>query len=157
MSAWKRAGERRRSTRNWDAPGRADAEVSWVRALFEAAREEAPAPDAALWEKLRPRLAAHAARSRRPLPFISALAETGPGLAAAALGVLLLAAGLYWSQSVGREAPSPAPAARPAVRPGSSLDPFQMIGGGLEARTGQGLLRHIAYDAPEAPGSRARR
>lgn len=157
MRAWKKAGERRRSARNWDAPGRAGERASEVRALFEAAREDAPAPDAALWEKLRPRLAAREARARQPLPFIAALAETGPGLAAAALGILLLAAGLYWSQGVGREAPAPALRRGPAARPGSPLNPFQMIGGGLEARTGQGLLRHVVYDAPEAPGARARR
>lgn len=153
MSAWKKAMERRRRARSWDAPGAEGGTVADLKALFDAAREEAPAPDAALWEKLRPRLAAHEARARAPLSLVPALAATAPRLAAAALGILLLAAGLYWSRDAGRGAPfAPSPAA-PRSPMAVLGDPLRMIGGGLEARTGQGLLRHIAYDAPEAPGA----
>ena len=148
MSAWKKAMARRRRARSWDAPRPEGGTVADLKALFGAAREEAPAPDGALWEKLRPRLAAHDARARDPFSFIPALAATAPRLAVAALGILLLAAGLYWSRGA-PFAPSPAAQRNPMAVLG---DPLRMIGGGLEARTGQGLLRHIAYDAPEGTG-----
>ena len=59
MRWWENILNRGRSAQDWDAPRQEDETVAELKALFEAARDDAPAPDDKLWEKLRPQLAAH--------------------------------------------------------------------------------------------------
>ena len=147
MRWWENILGRGRSARDWDAPRPEDETVEELKALFEAAREDAPEPDDKLWEKLRPRLAAHEAQSNGAFSFVSALAATGPRFAAAALGVLLLVASLFWSQAVERQARTPAPTTNLAVNlDRNPLNPtIVMVGSALEAQSGQDLLRYVAY------------
>ncbi len=147
MRWWENILGRGRNARDWDAPRPEDETVEELKVLFEAAREDAPAPDEKLWEKLRPRLAAHEAQSGGAFSFVSALAATGPRFAAAALGVLLLVAGLFWSQGVERQARIPAPRTNLAVNlDRNPLNPtIVMVGSALEAQSGQDLLRYVAY------------
>ncbi len=158
---WKRMLERRRNARGWDAPRQENGTVAGLRSLFEAARDDAPAPDGKLWEKLRPRLAAHDETAvRHSLPFVTTLATTGPRLAVGALGVLLLAAGLFWIQGTERRArvsPLPTNWTPSLDNPLNPLNPLQAIGHGLETQTGQELLRYVAYGSPDRETARQRR
>lgn len=152
MEAWRRMRERRRKARGWDAPRQEDETVAGLQSLFEAARDAAPAPDGRLWEKLRRRLAAHEAAARGSLSFVATIATAGPRLAVGALGVLLLATGLFWVQGTERRAQLSALPANwtPSMdNPLNPLNPLQAIGNGLETQTGQELLRYVAYESPE--------
>ena len=150
MNWWKNLFEGHKNTRNWDAHRPEDETVAELQSLFQAARDDAPAPDEKLWEKLRPRLAAHERQTLQPLSFITALASTGPRFAAAALGVLLLAAGLFWSQGAERRMRALERQTELALYTDRNpLNPIMMIGNGLEAQTGQELLQYVAYGSPE--------
>ena len=150
MSWWKNLFEGHKNTRNWDAHRLEDETVAELQSLFQAARDDAPAPDEKLWEKLRPRLAAHERQTLQPLSFITALATTGPRLAVAALGVLLLVAGLFWSQGAERRMRILETQTNLVVNyDRNPLNPIMMIGNGLEAQTGQELLQYVAYGSPE--------
>ena len=54
MSWWKNLFESHQNARNWDAPRPENETVTEIQALFQAAREDAPAPDEKLWEKFAP-------------------------------------------------------------------------------------------------------
>ncbi len=155
MSWWKDVFDNRRNAGEWDAARPEDEAIAEFRALFEAAREEVPAPDEKLWEKLRPQLAAHEAAPPDLLSFVASLATTGPRLAVAALGVFLLAAGMFWSPGAERRTniTNIEVAAWEARNPLNLMvgmeNAMQAIGNGLEAQTGQDLLRYVAYDSSE--------
>ena len=150
MNWWKNLFEGHKNTRSWDAHRPEDETVTELQSLFQAARDDAPAPDEKLWEKLRPRLAAHERQTLQPLSFITALASTGPRLAVAALGVLLLVAGLFWSQGAERRMRALERQTELALYTDRNpLNPIMMIGNGLEAQTGQELLQYVAYGSPE--------
>ncbi len=150
MSWWKDLFETHRNAQGWDAPRPENETVTELQALFQAARDDAPTPDEKLWEKLRPQLAAHETGVLRPLSFITTLATTGPRLAVAALGVLLLVASLFWSQGAERQMRVLEPQTNLVVNlDRNPLNPIVMIGNGLEAQTGQDLLQYVAYGSPE--------
>lgn len=150
MRWWENIFNRNRSAQDWDAHRPEDETVAEFKALFEAAREDAPAPDDKLWEKLRPQLAAHEGRARNGFSFIGALAATGPRFAVAALGVLLLVASLFWSQGVERQARILERQATLALYTDRNpLNPTMMIGDELEAQRGEDLLQFVAYGSQE--------
>ena len=150
MRWWENILHRGRDAREWDAHRSEDETVEELKALFEAAREDAPEPDEKLWEKLRPRLAAHEAQARNGFSLIAALAATGPRFAAAALGVLLLAAGLLWSQGVERQARNlERQAALALYTDRNPLNPTMLISNALEAQTGMELLQYAVHAGPE--------
>ena len=159
MRWWENIFHRGRSARDWDAPRQEDETVAELKALFEAAREDAPEPDDKLWEKLRPQLAAHEARTGGAFSFISALAATGPRFAAAALGVLILVASLFWSQSVERQArilERETYLAQHTDR--NPLNPnIVTVDSALAAQGGDDLLQFVAYSPSERSGVRQRR
>ncbi len=149
MYWWKEAFDKRRRARDWDAPRTEDETVTECKSLFEAARENAPAPDEKMWEKLRPQLVAHEAQVQGTFSFVSALATTGPRFAAAVLGVMLIIASLFWSQGVRIQMQTLEPRASLMVSlERNPLNPIMMIGNGLEAETGQDLLQYAIYDSP---------
>ena len=150
MRWWENILNRGRSAQEWDAPRQEDETVAELKALFEAAHEDAPEPDDKLWEKLRPQLVAHEAQSGGAFSFVSALAATGPRFAVAALSVLILVASLFWSQSVERQArilERQTYLAQHTDR--NPLNPIVMIGDELEARGGDDLLQFVAYSPQE--------
>ncbi len=150
MNWWKNLFEGHQNVQSWDAPRQENETVAELQSLFQAAREDAPTPDEKLWEKLRPQLTAHQTEIHHPLSFITALATTGPRLAVGALGVLLLVAGLFWSQGAERRMRVLEPQTNLVVNyDRNPLNPIMMIGNGLEAQTGQELLQYIAYGSPE--------
>ncbi len=150
MNWWKNLFEGHQNAQSWDAPRPENETVTEIQALFQAARDDAPAPDEKLWEKLRPQLSAHETQALQPLSFITTLASTGPRLAVAALGVLLLVAGLFWSQGAERQMRILETQTNLAVNyDRNPLNPILMIGSGLEAQTGQELLQYVAYGSPE--------
>ena len=150
MRWWENVFNRNRSAQDWDAHRPEDETVAELKALFEAAREDAPAPDDKLWEKLRPQLAAHEGQAQGAFSFTSALAATGPRFAAAALGVLLLVASLFWSQGVERQARILERQATLALYTDRNpLNPTMMIGDELEAQKGEDLLQFVAYGSQE--------
>ena len=151
MRWWENIWGRGRSAEDWDAPRQEDGTVAELQALFEAAREDAPPPDEKLWEKLRPQLAAHEGQVRNGFSFVSALAATGPRFAAAALGVMLLVAGLFWSQGVEKRQARilERQATLALYTDRNPLNPIVMIGGELEAQRGEDLLQFVAYGTPE--------
>ena len=151
MRWWENILDRGRSARDWDAPRSEDETVEELKALFEAAREDAPEPDEKLWEKLRPRLAAHEAQANGAFSFVSALAATGPRFAVAALGVLLLVASLFWSQGVERQMSVSRPQPNLVVSyDRNPLNPaIVMVGSVLEAQRGDDLLQFVAYSSPD--------
>lgn len=150
MRWWENIFNRNRSAGDWDAPRPEDETVAELKALFEAAREDAPAPDDKLWEKLHPRLAAHEGRARNGFSFTAALAATGPRFAAAALGVLLIVAGLFWSQSAERQARIlERQAALALYTDRNPLNPTMLISNALEAQTGMELLQYAVHAGPE--------
>ena len=70
MSWWKDLFEKHQGAEGWDAPRQEDETVTEIQALFQAAREDAPAPDEKLWEKLRPQLSGHETQAlTAPLSF----------------------------------------------------------------------------------------
>ena len=152
MRWWENILRRHRGAQDWDAPRPEDETAAELKELFEAAREDAPEPDDKLWEKLRPQLAAHEAQSNGAFSFISALAASGPRFAAAALGVLLIVASLFWSQGVERRQ------ARILERQTylaqhtdrNPLNPnIVMVDSALEAQRGDDLLQFVAYSPSE--------
>ena len=149
MRWWEHLINRHRGAQEWDAHSPEDETVAGLKALFEDAREEAPEPDERLWEKLRPRLAAHEAQARNGFSFTAALAATGPRFAAAALSVLLIVAGLFWSQSAERQARNLERQAALALYTGRNpLNPaIVMVGSVLEAQRGDDLLQFVAYSS----------
>ena len=151
MRWWEGIFHRSRSAGDWDAHRPEDETAAELKALFEAAREDAPEPDDKLWEKLRPQLAAHEAQSNGAFSFISALAASGPRFAVAALGVLILVAGLFWSQSVERQArilERQTYLAQHTDR--NPLNPnIVMVDSALEAQRGDDLLQFVAYSPSE--------
>ncbi|MCY4383437.1 MAG: hypothetical protein OXE44_09845 [Nitrospinae bacterium] len=151
MRWWDNIFNRGRNAQDWDAHKPDDDTVAELQALFESAREDAPEPDDKLWEKLRPQLAAHEGQQAQgALSFISVVAATGPRFAAAALGILLLAAGLLWNQGVERQARIlERQAAVAFYTDRNPLNPIVMIGGELEAQRGEDLLQFVAYGTPE--------
>ena len=150
MSWWKDLFENHRGAQDWDAPRQEDETVAEIQALFQAARDDAPAPDEKLWEKLRPQLAAHEGQTNNAFSFTTALAATGPRFAVAALGVLLLVASLFWSQGAERRMRTLEPQANLVVNyDRNPLNPLVMIGNGLEAQTGQELLQYVVYGSSE--------
>ena len=151
MRWWENIFNRGRSAQDWDAPRQEDETVAELKALFEAARDDAPAPDDKLWEKLRPQLAAHEGQARGAFSFTAALAATGPRFAAAALGVLLIVASLFWGQGVERQARILERETELALYTGRNpLNPtIVMVGSALEAQSGQDLLRYVAYGSQE--------
>lgn len=150
MRWWENIFNRNRSAQDWDAHRPEDETVAELKALFEAAREDAPAPDDKLWEKLRPQLAAHEGQAQGAFSFTSALAATGPRFAVAALGVLLLVASLFWSQGVERQARILERQATLALYTDRNpLNPTMMIGDELEAQKGEDLLQFVAYGSQE--------
>ncbi len=150
MRWWDNIFIRGRSAKDWDAHKPDDETVADLQALFEAARDDAPEPDEKLWEKLRPQLAAHEGQANGAFSFISALAATGPRFAVAALGVLLLAAGLLWNQGVERQARILERQAVLALYTDRNpLNPIVMIGGELEAQRGEDLLQYVAYGSTD--------
>ena len=150
MRWWENIFNRGRGAEDWDAPRPQDETAAELKALFEDAREDAPAPDEKLWEKLRPQLAAHEAQVNGAFSFVTAVAATGPRFAAAALGVLLLAASLFWGQSVERQARILERQTYLAQHPDRNpLNPIPMIGDELEAKKGEDLLQFVAYGSPE--------
>ena len=150
MSWWKDLFENHRGAQDWDAPRQEDETVAEMQALFQAARDDAPAPDEKLWEKLRPQLAAHEGQTNNAFSFTTALASTGPRFAVAALGVLLLVASLFWSQGAERRMRALERQTELALYTDRNpLNPIMMIGSELEAQTGQELLQYVAYGSPE--------
>ena len=150
MSWWKDLFESHQNAQSWDAPRPENETVAELKALFQAAREDAPAPDEKLWEKLRPQLSTHETQALQPLSFITTLASTGPRLAVAALGVLLIVASLFWSQGAERQMRILETQANLAVNyDRNPLNPILMIGNGLEAQTGQELLQYVVYGSSE--------
>ncbi len=150
MRWWENILDRGRSTGDWDAHRPEDETVAELKALFEDAREDAPEPDEKLWEKLRPRLAAHEGRARNGFSFAAALAATGPRFAAAALGVLLIVAGLFLSQSAERQARNLERQTYLAQYTGRNpLNPTMLISNALEAQTGMELLQYAVHAGPE--------
>ena len=151
MRWWENILRRHRGAQDWDAHRPEDETAAELKALFEAAREDAPEPDDKLWEKLRPQLAAHEAQSGGAFSFISALAASGPRFAAAALGVLLLVASLFWSQSVERQArilERQTYLAQHTDR--NPLNPnIVTADSALEAQRGDDLLQFVAYSPSE--------
>ena len=151
MRWWENILRRHRGAQDWDAHRPEDETAAELKALFEAAREDAPEPDDKLWEKLRPQLAAHEARSGGAFSFVSALAATGPRFAAAALGVLILVASLFWSQSVERQArilERQTYLAQHTDR--NPLNPnIVMADSALAAQRGDDLLQFVAYSPSE--------
>ena len=150
MSWWKDLFESHQNARNWDAPRPENETVTEIQALFQAAREDAPAPDEKLWEKLRPQLSGHEGQAHSAFSFTTALAATGPRFAVAALGVLLIVASLFWSQGAERQMRTLEPQANLVVNyDRNPLNPILMIGNGLEAQTGQELLQYVVYGSSE--------
>lgn len=150
MRWWEHLLDRHRGAQEWDAPRQEDETVAGLKALFEDAREEAPAPDEKLWEKLRPQLVAHEAQARNGFPFIAAVAATGPRFAVAAMVVLLIVASLFWGQNAEQQMRVSRPPANLVVSyDRNPLNPIGMIGDGLEAQTGQELLQYVVYGTPE--------
>ena len=150
MRWWENIFNRGQSAQDWDAHRPEDETVEELKALFEAAREDAPEPDEKLWEKLRPRLAAHEAQSSGAFSFTAALAATGPRFAVAALGVLLLVASLFWSQSAERQARNlERQAALALYTDRNPLNPTMLISNALEAQTGMELLQYAVHAGPE--------
>ena len=150
MRWWENIFNRDRSAQDWDAHRPQDEAVAELKALFEAAREDAPAPDDKLWEKLRPQIVAHEGQAQGAFSFAAALAATGPRFAVAALGVLLLVAGLFWSQGVERQARILERQATLALYTDRNpLNPIVMIGDELEAQKGEDLLQFVAYGSQE--------
>lgn len=150
MRWWENILDRGRSAGDWDAHRPEDETVEELKALFEAAREDAPEPDERLWEKLRPRLAAHEGQARNGFSFAAALAATGPRFAAASLGVLLIVAGLFWSQSAERQARNLERQTYLAQYTGRNpLNPTMLISNALEAQTGMELLQYAVHAGPE--------
>ncbi len=154
MDSWKRILERGQNARDWDAPRPGNETISALRALFEAARDDAPTPDEKLWERLHPQLAAHEPEDHYPLSFVSTLASTGPRLAMATLGVFLLTASLLWGLGTERRMNLMPPQTNLMVSFENPMNPIHAIGNGLETQTGQELLQYIAYDSPDRPPSR---
>ena len=150
MSWWKDLFESHQNAQSWDAPRPENETVTEIQALFQAAREDAPAPDEKLWEKLRPQLSGHEGQAHSAFSFTTALAATGPRFAVAALGVLLIVASLFWSQGAERRMRILETQANLAVNyDRNPLNPILMIGNGLEAQTGQELLQYVAYGSQE--------
>ena len=150
MRWWKEALDRRRREREWDAPHPEDETIAELKALFEAAREELLPPDVKPWKELSPQLAAHEGRARNGFSFAAALAATGPRFAAAALGVLLIVAGLFWSQSAERQARNlERQEALALYTDRNPLNPTMLISNALEAQRGDDLLQFVAYNSPE--------
>ena len=150
MSWWKDLFESHQNAQSWDAPRQEDETVAELRALFQAARDDAPAPDEKLWEKLRPQLSAHEGQAHSAFSFTTALAATGPRFAVAALGVLLIVASLFWSQGAERQMRILETQANLAINyDRNPLNPILMIGNGLEAQTGRELLQYVAYGSQE--------
>ncbi len=151
MRWWENIFNRGQSAQDWDAHRPEDETVEELKALFEAAREDAPEPDEKLWEKLRPRLAAHEAQSNGAFSFTAALAATGPRFAVAALGVLLLVASLFWSRGVERQMRVSRPQPNLVVSyDRNPLNPaIVMVGSVLEAQRGDDLLQFVAYSSPD--------
>ncbi|MDE0332391.1 MAG: hypothetical protein OXL41_11035 [Nitrospinae bacterium] len=151
MRWWDSIFHRGRSAQDWDAPGTEDETVAELKALFEAAREDAPEPDEKLWEKLRPQLAAHEGQARSAFPFMATLAAAGPRFAVAALGVLLIVASLFWTQGVERRARIQERQTELALYTGRNpLNPnIVTFGSALEAQSGHDLLRFVAYSPSE--------
>lgn len=151
MRWWENILNRGRSAQDWDAPRQEDETVAELKALFEAARDDAPAPDDKLWEKLRPQLAAHEGQAQGAFSFTTALAATGPRFAVAALGVLLIVASLFWSQGVERQARILERETELALYTGRNpLNPnIVMLDSALEAQRSDDLLRFVAYGSPD--------
>ena len=150
MRWWENIFNRDRSAQDWDAHRPEDETVEELKALFEAAREDAPEPDEKLWEKLRPQLAAHEAQSNGAFSFTAALAATGPRFAVAALGVLLLVASLFWSRGVERQMSVSRPQPNLVVSyDRNPLNPTMLISNALEAQTGMELLQYAVHAGPE--------
>ncbi len=151
MRWWENISNRGRSAQDWDAPRQEDETVAELKALFEAARDDAPAPDDKLWEKLRPQLAAHEGQAQGAFSFTTALAATGPRFAVAALGVLLIVASLFWSQGVERQARILERETELALYTGRNpLNPnIVMLDSALEAQRSDDLLRFVAYGSQE--------
>ncbi len=150
MRWWENIFNRDRSAQDWDAHRPEDETVEELKALFEAAHEDAPEPDEKLWEKLRPQLAAHEAQSNGAFSFTAALAATGPRFAVAALGVLLLVASLFWSRGVERQMSVSRPQPNLVVSyDRNPLNPTMLISNALEAQTGMELLQYAVHAGPE--------
>lgn len=151
MRWWENILDRGRSAGDWDAHRPEDETVAELKALFEDAREDAPEPDEKLWEKLRPRLAAHEGRANGAFSFTSALAATGPRFAVAALGVLLIVAGLFWGRGAERQMSVSRPQPNLVVSyDRNPLNPaIVMVGSVLEAQRGDDLLQFVAYSSPD--------
>ena len=151
MRWWENILNRGRSAQDWDAPRQEDETVAELKALFEAARDDAPAPDDKLWEKLRPQLAAHKGQAQGAFSYMAELAATGPRFAVAALGVLLIVASLFWSQGVERRQARilEREAVLALYTDRNPLNPIVMIGGELEAQRGEDLLQFVAYGSQE--------
>jgi len=151
MRWWENIFHRGRSAQEWDAPRQEDQTVAELKALFEAAREDAPEPDDKLWEKLRPQLAAHEGQAQGAFSFVSALAATGPRFAVASLGVLLIVASLFWSQGVERQARSLERQTYLAQHTDRNpLNPtIVMVGSALAAQRGDDLLQFVTYSPSE--------
>ena len=151
MRWWENILHRDRSAGDWDAHKPQDETAAELKALFEAAREDAPEPDDKLWEKLRPQLAAHEGQANGAFPFMATLAATGPRFAVASLGVLILVASLFWSQSVERQArvlERQTYLAQHTDR--NPLNPnIVMVGSALEAQRGDDLLQFVTYSPSE--------
>ena len=150
MRWWENIFLRHRSAQDSNAPRQEDETLPELKALFEAAREEAPPPDNTLWEKLRPQLAAHEAQVQNTFSFVSTLAATGPRFAVAAVGVLLLVASLLGGEGAERQVRTRgAIADQVAYLDRNPLNPIMMIGSELEAQTGEDLLQFVAYGSPD--------
>lgn len=158
MRWWKEALDRRRREREWDAPHPEDETIAELKSLFEAAREELLPPDVKPWKELSPQLAAHEGRARNGFSFTAALAATGPRFAAAALGVLLIVAGFFWSQRAERQARNlDRQAALALYTDRNPLNPSVLISNALEAQTGMELFQYAVHAGPERQAERLRR
>ncbi len=134
--AWR---ESLRRAARWEEAHPGDESLLRLKRLLAAARREDPAADERLWRRLRPRLGPLAG----PAPSLAAaVAGLGPRfvLAAGAVCAMLLAGGLYLNQMGAAPAPGGSVALVAALG-----TPEEAVGGALQARSGDELLRFIAY------------